>query len=386
MTRAKMILVLLAVVGLCGGTALGATTNVSVKLIANRGNDNNSAGGSYPGEGHNNRSGRAEVRIKGSDHQYYADWDTVPIGNIRDNTGGYSVSSYTLNIVPDWPPGWRATNDWSAGAEHWQLDQAGTPATPHIACIWSENDWVEANGSSYANYNWSSPTVNFAATYMYAQDVEDPLIPDTPDMARVVNWVSPTTLGPCTFLGTFLDQGDKWNFYGHGWDPSQNLVNSIQNSTDFSIVDADIANYVSAPLDQAVIDDLVDNADNRGLVVYLLPPPDNWNREIRSRRYGGDNKPYLEATIDDVHVGDANLDRCVDGLDYVLWSNNYQQAATWLEADFNGDDYADGLDYVSWSNNYNAGCPGTPGAVPGPATMALLAIGALALMRRRRRS
>jgi hypothetical protein len=80
--------------------------------------------------------------------------------------------------------------------------------------------------------------------------------------------------------------------------------------------------------------------------------------------------------------GDANFDDAVDGLDYNTWSLHYQMTGmTWAEANFNTDDTVDGLDYNVWSLNYEGGS----GAVPGPATLSLLAMGAcLPLLRRRR--
>ena len=84
--------------------------------------------------------------------------------------------------------------------------------------------------------------------------------------------------------------------------------------------------------------------------------------------------------------GDATVDGCVDGLDYVVWSNHYLLDDTiWREGDFNDDGVTDGLDYVIWSNNYS---PAPGGLVPEPATAALLAAGAVATIlsgRRRRR-
>ena len=83
--------------------------------------------------------------------------------------------------------------------------------------------------------------------------------------------------------------------------------------------------------------------------------------------------------------GDATLNGCVDGLDYVAWSNNYGQSnKQWEDGDFTGEGYVDGLDYIIWSNNYLQGCPGQPGAVPEPTALSLLILGGLALIRRRR--
>ena len=83
-------------------------------------------------------------------------------------------------------------------------------------------------------------------------------------------------------------------------------------------------------------------------------------------------------------AGDADYDGLVDGLDYVIWSNNYGLPGTWGDANFNGDALVDGLDYVIWSNNYGFGYPVPPGgAVPEPGCLLLLlAAGPLALRRK----
>ncbi len=84
--------------------------------------------------------------------------------------------------------------------------------------------------------------------------------------------------------------------------------------------------------------------------------------------------------------GDANLDGRADGADYTLWADNFQTAdKTWFEGDFNGDGYVDGADYTLWSDNYTP-AHGAGAAVPEPATVSVLALGGIAVIRRRRAS
>jgi len=51
--------------------------------------------------------------------------------------------------------------------------------------------------------------------------------------------------------------------------------------------------------------------------------------------------------------GDANGDGLVDGPDYVIWLNHYNQSATGAaNGDFDNSGKVDGLDYVLWLNSY----------------------------------
>lgn len=90
-------------------------------------------------------------------------------------------------------------------------------------------------------------------------------------------------------------------------------------------------------------DEVIPNetARNRGAVLYLL--------EKAVCPYGviGKGMNYCP--------GDANGDGKVDGVDYVIWLNHFDQNATHGPAvgDFNSDGIVDGIDYVIWLNNYN---------------------------------
>jgi len=79
--------------------------------------------------------------------------------------------------------------------------------------------------------------------------------------------------------------------------------------------------------------------------------------------------------------GDATLDGQVDGADYTLWADNYlSEDLGWVGGDFNGDGVTDGADYTIWADNYGVGGM----SVPEPASLVLLGLSSVALLRRRR--
>jgi hypothetical protein len=80
--------------------------------------------------------------------------------------------------------------------------------------------------------------------------------------------------------------------------------------------------------------------------------------------------------------GDADRSGLVDQDDYKIWYDNYGTGLTWEQGNFKGYGKTDQDDYKTWYDNYGAGKAG--GAVPEPATMALLAMGGLAMLRRRK--
>jgi len=82
------------------------------------------------------------------------------------------------------------------------------------------------------------------------------------------------------------------------------------------------------------------------LPVGCNPPPAGWCNELTITP--------TPIEIIDFHPGDANENGAVDGVDYVIWLNHYNQETVngHKDGDFNGNGITDGLDYVIWLNNY----------------------------------
>lgn len=117
-------------------------------------------------------------------------------------------------------------------------------------------------------------------------------------------------------------------------------------------------------------------AINQGIALPQVPTDMDGSARASSPDIGADERS--------LHGGDANKDGKVDVVDLGVLAKYYDTAAgaTWAMADFSGDGAVDVVDLGVLAKNYDwTGAPA--GAVPEPASMILLTLGGLALLRRR---
>lgn len=120
-----------------------------------------------------------------------------------------------------------------------------------------------------------------------------------------------------------------------------------------------------------------------------------------AERNAGTNDPYYEQTFDGLvndddavfwvtdesiahtFFGDANLDKQVSLLDLDALGVNFGQPGGWAKGDFTGDGQVGLLDLDALGVNFGQS-NAAPASVPEPTGLALLSVGALALLRRER--
>ncbi len=97
---------------------------------------------------------------------------------------------------------------------------------------------------------------------------------------------------------------------------------------------------------------------------------------------GGDGN---DVTLFTALSGDFDADGDIDGVDFGLWQSGYPTAsgASLADGDADGDGDVDGTDFGIWQANYGTSAGAGAMAIPEPATLGVLIMGGLALLRRR---
>ena len=188
--------------------------------------------------------------------------------------------------------------------------------------------------------------------------------------------------------------------FGGGWGPDGTITNSLSEGNILS--DTTDGGGNTQNVGDALVDVLADNGGPTlthallagSLAIDAGSDPAGLTYDQRGVGYdrtwgAGTDMGAFEVSR---HPGDAvGLDGKVDVFDLVALANHYGRPGSWewADGDFNGS--IDGLrevdvfDLVILANNYGWGTGGGGAAVPEPMTMGLLAVGAVAMIRRRRR-
>lgn len=109
------------------------------------------------------------------------------------------------------------------------------------------------------------------------------------------------------------------------------------------------------------------------------------NATLNLATFGGVTVDSSSVLIKFTRIGDANLNGTTEIGDFSLLAANFNQPSLWNKGDFNYDGVTNISDFALLAANFNQSvATGSRTSVPEPAAIGVLAVGSLAMMRRRR--
>ncbi|MHC4481814.1 MAG: dockerin type I domain-containing protein, partial [Planctomycetota bacterium] len=175
---------------------------------------------------------------------------------------------------------------------------------------------------------------------------------------------------------------------GYGLDPDANAMNSrfdFMFATD-ELTDGAGLDYVDKSFQVFGNDgthDLHAHIDSNSNEVELDPDV------LKALKNASDHLPIFadfEILTSEELLGDADCDGDVDAFDYVAVKRSVGRTGlAWEEGDFNGDGDVDRGDFLCLRAHFGDTVPGASGAfIPEPGALAMLALGGLVIVRRKR--
>lgn len=226
-------------------------------FYATRDNGNDHNGGEY----YVNRGARQSVRAgKGTGQEtWYGDFDTAAMLAWEAANPLQAGQSYQFTLYLKGSGEWLAVDNLS------------------VKTLNLLNDWVEGDSSSgnFTQWGWTDPFNNPAATAYYSATYEDPLSPGNPDLARSVRWTSPA--------------GAQGQYNGN------NSLHDLTNTAQLWGSPVETGYYMGALLDDAIVNDLLNNPLNRGLGTWNDVTAGNDSVYTQNAAIG--NRPYIEAFV-----------------------------------------------------------------------------------------